>query len=95
LLELGGGPEHLRNEAALALSAVALRDPEGTLEWTVQLAETRRQSAITLLHEGFEALEEDFAEEQFFATARATYWSAGEGSEARTRVAAIIDALEF
>jgi HEAT repeat protein len=95
LLDLAGGPERLRNEASLALSSVALRDPDDMLEWIERQPEAQRQLAITLLHEGFEALEEDFAEEQFFATARAAYWSAGEGSQARTLMASIIEILEF
>jgi len=43
------------------------------------------------------ALEEDFAEEQFFAAARAAYWKADERSTvtARTVVATLIDRLEF
>jgi hypothetical protein len=95
LLDLAAGPERLRNEAALALSSVALRDPDGMLDWIERQPDARRQLAVTLLHEGFEALEEDFAEEQFFATARAAYWSAGEGSESRTLMASIIETLEF
>ena len=45
--------------------------------------------------EGFESLEEDFAEEQFFAAIRASYWKEAEGSSTRTVVAALIETLEF
>jgi hypothetical protein len=47
------------------------------------------------MQEGFESLEEDFAEEQFFAAARAAYWAAPEASPARTVAATLIDELEF
>jgi hypothetical protein len=54
-----------------------------------------RSRATELLREGFESLEEDFAEEQFFAVARAAYWNAAEGSATRTLTATLIDKLEF
>jgi hypothetical protein len=54
-----------------------------------------RRSALALLKDGFDALEEDFGEEQFFATARATYWKAADNSPTRTLMASIIDTLEF
>ena len=54
-----------------------------------------RARAIDLLHEGFDSLEEDFAEEQFFAVARAAYWKAPDGSPDRTVAATLIDKLEF
>jgi hypothetical protein len=47
------------------------------------------------MHEGFESLEEDFAEEQFYAAARAAYWAAPETSEQRALTASLIDKLEF
>jgi hypothetical protein len=50
---------------------------------------------IELLREGFESLEEDFAEEQFFGAARAAYWQAAEASPGRTINATLIDRLEF
>ena len=57
--------------------------------------EGARESAYTLLRDGFERLEEDFAEEQFFAAVRASYWSAGENSPARALSATLIQELEF
>jgi hypothetical protein len=65
------------------------------LDWLSMAPEAERESAITLLREGFERLEEDFAEEQFFAAARASYWAAPEGSDGRTLAATLIDRLEF
>jgi hypothetical protein len=85
----------LADAAAIALSSVAVRVPEAVLAWLDSLADPERETAYTLLRNGFERLEEDFAEEQFFAAARAAYWLAAEASPARTRVAALIEKLEF
>lgn len=86
----------VRDAAAVALSSVAVRVPDPMLEWLEALTdEGARQSAYTLLRDGFERLEEDFAEEQFFAAARAAYWRAAEGSPTRTRLAALIETLQF
>jgi HEAT repeat protein len=86
----------VRDAAAVALSVVAVRVPDAMLEWLEALAdEGARQSAYTLLRDGFERLEEDFAEEQFFAAARAAYWRGAEGSPTRTRLAALIETLQF
>ena len=40
-------------------------------------------------------LDEDFAEELFYADIRKSYWAAPDGSAARRRLGAIIDQLEF
>lgn len=85
----------LRGEVAVALSAVALRRPADTPAWLAGLADEARTLGIELLREGFERLEEDFAEEQFVAAARATYWMADAGSTARHVTAALIDRLGF
>jgi len=86
----------IRDAAAIALSAVAVRVHGPMLAWLDALAdEAAREAAYTLLRDGFERLEEDFAEEEFFAAARAAYWSASEESPTRTRIAALIDRLEF
>jgi hypothetical protein len=54
-----------------------------------------RRNALALLKDGFDALEEDFGEEQFFASARATYWKVPETAPTRGLMASIIDTLEF
>jgi HEAT repeats len=54
-----------------------------------------RPAALTLVAEGFDMLEEDFLEEQFFAAVRKAYWGAAEGSPVRTVAQAIIGALDF
>jgi hypothetical protein len=74
---------------------MALRRPQETIAWLSKAPAERRTRAIELLHEGFDSLEEDFAEEQFYATARAAYWAAPEQSEQRTLSAMLIDKLEF
>ena len=48
-----------------------------------------------MLKDGFDSLEEDFAEEQFFAAVRAGYWRATDGSAGRSLAATLIRRLEF
>lgn len=96
LLQLGAGTTaRLRDEVALALSTLALRRPAETVAWLTAAADNERTLAIDLLHDGFESLEEDFAEEHFFVAARAAYWQAAEGSEARAVAATLIERLGF
>ena len=52
------------------------------------------QSAL-LLRDAFDMLEEDFAEERFFATVRRGYWQAPAGSPERRMTEALIKTLEF
>jgi HEAT repeat protein len=96
LLQLAEGvPERLRRDVTLAFAAVALRDPAVTIKWIAEAPEATRDRAMDLLSEGFERLEEDFSEEQFFAVARAAYWQATDGSPTRTSIAGMIEKLEF
>jgi hypothetical protein len=48
-----------------------------------------------MLKDGFDRLEEDYAEEQFFAAARASYWSSPAGTAGRELAATLIQDLEF
>jgi hypothetical protein len=48
-----------------------------------------------VLHEGFDSLEEDFAEEQFFATARARVLEGRGRIAGPDCCATLIDKLEF
>jgi hypothetical protein len=89
------GSDRLRRETSLALSALGLRRPADFVAWLIEVPDATRTLAIELLREGFESLEEDFAEEQFFGAARAAYWKSPEASSARGVTAAIIDRLEF
>ena len=95
LFDLERTVDRLRGDVAIALSTMALRRPQETIAWLGKTPPERRGRALTLLHEGFESLEEDFAEEQFYAAARATYWASPEQSEQRTLSASLIDRLEF
>ena len=85
----------LANNAAVAFGEVAVRRPEHVIGWLERAPENTRTAAIALLRAGFEALEEDFAEEQFYAAARTRYWSSAEGSGTRALTAALIDKLDF
>jgi hypothetical protein len=91
----GSSAAGIRDAVAVALSAAAVRAPVPILAWLEELDDPAREAAYLLLRDGFARLEEDFAEEQFFAAARASYWGASEGSPSRTRVAGLIDKLEF
>ena len=53
------------------------------------------RAALALLRDAFDMLDEDFAEELFYADIRKSYWAAPDGSAARRRLGAIIDQLEF
>lgn len=88
-------PAQRRNEVAIALAGAALEQPDAVLTWLTRSGEGDRGTAIELLHDGFEQLEEDFAEEQFYAAARAAYWAAPDGSPGQTLAATLIDTLEF
>ena len=95
LAEAGiAGVRDLRDHAAVALSTVALRKPDTVLAWMVANPGSR-DGVIVLLKDGFDFIEEDVAEETFYATVRATYWKAGEGSDLRIAAAALLDGLAF
>jgi len=85
----------VRDEVMLGFATVAVRNPDHAIRWIDVAPAAVRTVAIELLKEGFEDLEEDFGEEQFFAAARAAYWKAGDGTSSRTLAATLIEALEF
>jgi HEAT repeat protein len=89
------GIGRMRDDAAVALGIVSVRAPARMLSWLEVSDEARRDAMHEHLKAGFERLEDDFGEEQFFAAARAAYWAAPEASPARVRIAALIDKLEF
>ena len=84
-----------RDEAAVAVSFVSVRAPARMLTWLEGADDARRDAIYEHLKAGFERLEDDFGEEQFFAAARAAYWAAPEQSTARARIASLIDTLAF
>ena len=52
-------------------------------------------SAIALLAEGFDMLEEDLDKERFFAFVRRTYWESPENSPRRALMQTLIGKLDF
>jgi hypothetical protein len=95
LVNLAARGDSLREAAAVGFATVAVRQPDTILAWLSSAPENTRRTAMMLLKDGFDALEEDFGEEQVFAAARAAYWKAPEDSAARTLMASVIDTLEF
>lgn len=85
----------LRENVAVAFASVALRQPDWTIERIGAVDGPVRESAFSLLKDGFDSLEEDFAEEQFFAAVRAGYWRASDGSSGRSLAQTLIQRLEF
>ncbi len=82
-----------RAPIALGIGTVALRNPALTLRVIQQQPDAG--ASIDLLREAFDMLEEDYAEEQFFATVRRTYWQSGEGTAERKVAGLLIQKLEF
>lgn len=82
-----------RAPVALAVAAVALRNTALMMLWLQHHVD--QASAIGLLAEGVEMLEEDLDKERFFALARRTYWSAAEGSPTRALMQTLIGKLDF
>ena len=82
-----------RAPMALASATFAVRNPS----LLIALLEGRsdRKAALTLVAEGFDMLEEDYLEEQFFAAVRKAYWAVAEGSVTRATIEGVIGGLEF
>lgn len=82
-----------RAPVALALATVALRNTP--LMMTVLEQRADRDTAIELMAEGFDMLEEDLEKERFFAAVRHAYWDAPEGSARRALMQTLIVKLDF
>jgi HEAT repeat protein len=82
-----------RAPIALALASVAVKSPPAIL--AAFEARPDRTAAVELLRDGFDMLEEDFAEEGFYVTVRRAYWAAKEQSATRATAQEIIQTLEF
>jgi hypothetical protein len=95
LVSLGSRGGALRDQAAIGLGTLAIMDPDSMVAWLDRAPQAAREAGIALIKDGFDDLEEDFGEEQFFAAARATYWKAAEGSDTRSLAALLIQRLEF
>ena len=85
----------LRDQSAIGMGTVAVLNPDFMLGWLDRAPQAPREAAITLLKDGFDDLEEDFGEEQFFAATRAAYWKAADGSPTRSLSSLLIQRLEF
>jgi HEAT repeat protein len=90
-----GGPaqDPARAPIALGIGTIALRNPALALRIVQQQADA--SATIELLREAFDMLEEDYEEEQFFASVRRAYWRAGEGTPERKAAGLLIQKLEF
>lgn len=83
----------IRAPLALSVGKVALRNTSLMLDFLGSAADS--PGALELLAEGFDMLQEDLEEEQFFVTVRRQYWSAAEGSAARRLAEHLIGKLGF
>lgn len=83
----------IRAPLALAVGKVALRNTPLML---AALEKRKDQAdALALLAEGFDMLEEDFEEEQFFVAVRRGYWAAADGAPTRRLAEQLIAKLDF
>jgi HEAT repeat protein len=85
--------EPTRSRIALAVATIALRNTP--LALSAFERHPARPSALELLAEGFDMLEEDLEKERFFAFVRRAYWEAPEASPARGLAQALIGKLDF
>jgi hypothetical protein len=83
----------IRAPMALAVAKVALRNAPLMLDSLQKQKDVA--GALTLLAEGFDMLEEDLEEEQFFATVRKGYWAAPDSSPLRKMAEQLITKLDF
>jgi len=82
-----------RAAIALALGTVALRNTPLLLK--VLERQPDPATAVELLRDAFDMLEEDFEEERFFVHVRRIYWQAPDASATRKVANALIQKLEF
>lgn len=82
-----------RAPIALGVATVAIRNTSLCLAFLEKTSNL--DGAIELIAEGFDMLEEDYAEESFFVSVRRGYWQAAEASSTRRVGETLIDKLEF
>ena len=82
-----------RAPIALGVGTIAIRNTPAMLSFLE--GAPNRDTAIDLIAEGFDMLEEDYEEESFFAAVRHGYWQAAEESATRKVGQALIEKLEF
>jgi HEAT repeat protein len=83
----------IRAPMALAVAKVALRNTPLMLTTLEKRAD--QAAAVDLLAEGFDMLEEDLEEEQFFVAVRKAYWAAPDGAAIRKLAERLISKLDF
>ncbi len=94
LITLGAGSvDPVRAPLALGFASAAVEVPEDALAAVKRAAD--QKAALLLLRDGFDMLEEDYAEEQFYVTIRKAYWKLPEGDPTRKAAEALITTLEF
>src|SRR3954470_1518508 len=94
LVDLGvPSKDPTRAPVSLALATVALRNTPLTI--TMLERHPNRDSAIGLMAEGFDMLEEDLDKERFFAFVRRSYWEAPDNSPRRALLQGLIGKLDF
>jgi hypothetical protein len=81
-----------RAPIALAFATAAVTKPEDALAAVRTSAD--QKATISLLRDGFDMLEEDYGEEQFYVAIRRAYWKLQEGND-RKAAEALITTLEF
>ncbi len=93
LFELGmPANDPVRAPIALAVGRAVINAPAQALQVVPGLP---RQEATLLLRDAFDMLEEDYAEERFFAAIRRGYWEAAPDAATRAAAQVLITALEF
>jgi HEAT repeat protein len=94
LIALGASSvDPVRAPMALGLAGAAVEAPDQALAAIQRSAD--QKASLLLLRDGFDMLEEDYAEEQFYVAVRKIYWKAAEGSPERKAAEALITTLEF
>jgi hypothetical protein len=83
----------MRAPLALAVAKVALRDTPLMMSFLDKYKD--QSNAVELLAEGFDMLEEDLEEEQFFVAVRKGYWAATDSSPVRKLSENLIAKLNF
>lgn len=94
LVDLGvPATDPARAPIALGIGSIAMRSPGVLVE---ALASARDlESAVLLVRDGFDMLDEDFDEERFFVEMRRTFWESPEGDPRRAVAERLIQILEF
>ncbi|WP_396624495.1 HEAT repeat domain-containing protein [Luteitalea sp.] len=82
----------VRAPIALATGQAVMRNPGQLLGLVASLP---RQPSTLLLRDAFDMLEEDYAEERFFAAVRRQYWASAADAPERAAAQVLITALEF